>query len=134
MLFRDPFIVLARRGHPLIDGPLSLEDYAALGHVLVSPRGVTTGAVDRPLADLGLARRIALLVATYLALPAVLTATDLVATVPERTARHIAAAGLEIHPLPIELATTVAMAWHPRNARSPAHLWFRSLLSEAAAG
>ena len=132
LLFRDPFVVVARRGHPHLAQPLSVEAYAGLGHVLVSPRGDTTGAVDRPLAALGLGRRIQLLVATYLALPAVLEATDLIATVPERTARRIAAAGFHISPLPIDLAVTVSMAWHRRNARAPAHLWFRSLLIDAA--
>jgi DNA-binding transcriptional LysR family regulator len=132
ILFRDPFVVVARRGHPHLAQPLSVEAYAGLGHVLVSPRGDTTGAVDRPLAALGLGRRIQLLVATYLALPAVLEATDLIATVPERTARRIAAAGFHISPLPIDLAVTVSMAWHRRNARAPAHLWFRSLLIDAA--
>jgi DNA-binding transcriptional LysR family regulator len=98
----------------------------------VSPRGDTTGAVDRPLAALGLGRRIRLLVATYLALPAVREATDLIATVPERTARRIAAAGFSVTALPLALAVTVSMAWHRRNARTPAHLWFRALLIEAA--
>lgn len=132
LLFRDPFVVVARRGHPCLAAPLSLEAYARLGHVLVSPRGDTTGAVDRPLAARGLSRRIQLLVATYLALPAVLEATDLVATVPERTARRIVAAGFAIAPLPLDQAVTVSMAWHRRNVRTPAHLWFRSLLTEAA--
>jgi DNA-binding transcriptional LysR family regulator len=133
VLFCDPFVVVARRGHPLLSQPLSIERYSGSGHVLVSPRGDITGAVDRPLAALGLSRRIQLLVATYLALPAVLEATDLIATVPERTARRIAAAGLAIKPLPIELSVTVSMAWHRRNARAPAHLWFRGVLTEAAA-
>ena len=53
-------------------------------HVLVSPRGDTSGALDRILVDFGLRRRIALLVATYLAVPAALAASDLVATVPSR--------------------------------------------------
>ena len=132
LLFRDPFVVVARSGHPCLAQRLSVEAYARLGHVLVSPRGDTTGAVDRPLAALGLSRRIQLLVATYLALPAVLEGTDLVATVPERTARRIAAAGFAIVPLPLDLAVTVSMAWHRRNARTPAHLWFRNLLIEAA--
>jgi DNA-binding transcriptional LysR family regulator len=132
VLFDDPFVVIARRGHPCLAEPLSVEAYAALGHVLVSPRGDTTGAVDRPLAALGLGRRIRLLVATYLALPAVLEATDLIATVPERTARRIAAAGFSVTALPLALAVTVSMAWHRRNARTPAHLWFRALLIEAA--
>jgi len=101
VLLRDPFVLIARRGHPLVAQSPSIEAYAALDHVLVSPRGDTSGAVDRALADFGLKRRIALLVATYLALPAVLMVSDLVATVPQRTARQIAAiAEIEMTPLP----------------------------------
>jgi DNA-binding transcriptional LysR family regulator len=133
MLLRDPFVLVARRGHPLAAQSLSLETYAALDHVLVSPRGDTSGAVDRALADFGLKRRIALLVATYLALPAVLASSDLVATVPRRTAQQIAAmAEIEIMPLAIDLSVPVSMAWHRRATSEPAQAWFRSLLIEAA--
>ena len=133
MLLRDPFVLVTRRGHPLAAQSLSLEAYAALNHVLVSPRGDTSGAVDRALADFGLKRRIALLVATYLALPVALAASDLVATVPRRTAQQIAAlAEIEIMPLPIDLSVPVSMAWHRRATSEPAQSWFRSLLIEAA--
>jgi DNA-binding transcriptional LysR family regulator len=133
MLLRDPFVLIARRDHPLAARSLSLETYAALDHVLVSPRGDTSGAVDRALADFGLKRRIALLVATYLALPAVLASSDLVATVPRRTAQQIAAmAEIEIMPLAIDLSVPVSMAWHRRATSEPAQAWFRSLLIEAA--
>ena len=72
-------------------------------------------------------------VATYLALPAVLMASDLVATVPRRTARQIAAvAEIEITPLAIDLSVPVSMAWHRRATSEPAQVWFRSLLIEAA--
>jgi DNA-binding transcriptional LysR family regulator len=75
------------------------------------------------------------LVATYLALPAALAAADLVAAVPSRTARQIAAAAeIEILPLPVDLSTTVSMAWHRRAASEPAQVWFRQLLTEAAQG
>ena len=77
VLLRDPFVVAARQGHPVAARPMSLEAYAAQNHVLVSPRGDTTGALDRILVDFGLKRRIALLVATYLAVPAALAASDL---------------------------------------------------------
>jgi DNA-binding transcriptional LysR family regulator len=133
MLLRDPFVLVGRRGHPLAAQSLSLEAYAALNHVLVSPRGDTSGAVDRALANFGLKRRIALLVATYLALPAAIAASDLVATVPRRTAQQIAAiAEIEIMPLAIDLSVPVSMAWHRRAASEPAQSWFRSLLIEAA--
>jgi DNA-binding transcriptional LysR family regulator len=134
VLLRDPFVVVMRQGHPAAARPLTLEAYAAQTHVLVSPRGATSGALDGILVDFGLKRRIALLVATYLAVPAALATSDLVATVPERTARQIAAtAEIAILPLPIDFATTVTMAWHRRAAADPAQTWFRALLVDAAA-
>src|SRR5580692_941383 len=49
LLFRDPFVVAARKGHPIspeISGaPLTVEAYAAQDHVLVSPRGDPSGAL-----------------------------------------------------------------------------------------
>jgi DNA-binding transcriptional LysR family regulator len=137
LLFRDPFVVAARKGHPIsseISGaPLTVEAYAAQDHVLVSPRGDPSGALDRILVDYGQRRRIALLVATYLAVPAALAASDLIATLPSRAASLIAAhAELAILPLPIDFAATVSMAWHRRAASEPAQAWFRGLLTEAA--
>jgi DNA-binding transcriptional LysR family regulator len=134
MLMRDPFVVIVRKGHPLAAEPLSIEAYAGQSHILVSPRGDTSGAIDRLLVDFGLRRRISLLVATYLAVPVALAASDLIATVPSRTARQIAAtAEIEILPLPIDLSMTVSMAWHRRAASEPAQAWFRSVLLDAAA-
>lgn len=133
VLVHDPFVLIARRRHRVAAQALSIEAYAALDHILVSPRGDTSGAVDRALADFGLKRRVALLVATYLALPAVLATSDLVATVPQRAARQLAAiAEIAIMPLPIDLSVTVSMAWHRRATSEPAQAWFRSLLIEAA--
>jgi DNA-binding transcriptional LysR family regulator len=85
------------------------------------------------LMDFGLSRRISLLVATYLAVPAALAASDLVATVPQRVAKQIAAtADMAIMPLPVDFAATVSMAWHRRTASDPAQSWFRALLTAAA--
>ena len=134
VLLRDPFVVVARQGHPVAARSMSLEAYAAQDHVLVSPRGDTTGALDRILVDFGLKRRIVLLIATYLAVPAALAGSDLIATVPRRVAEQIAAnAAIAITPLPIDFVTTVSMAWHRRAAADPAQSWFRSLLTVAAA-
>jgi DNA-binding transcriptional LysR family regulator len=133
LLFRDPFVVVARKGHPITQSPLSVEAYAAENHVLVSPRGDTSGALDRILADFGLRRRVALLVATYLAVPAALAASDLIATVPSRAATLIAAhAELATLPLPVDFSATISMAWHRRAASEPAQAWFRAMLTEAA--
>jgi DNA-binding transcriptional LysR family regulator len=132
--WQEPFLCLARRGNPLLRHKLSIEAYAALPHLLVSPRGVGRGGMDGALAERGLQRRIALLVATYLAVPLALARSDLVATVPARTARRIAAmADLEIHPSPLDVTVEITLAWHRRDARYPAQVWLRSLLMRAAA-
>src|SRR5580700_1098647 len=51
LLFRDPFVVVVRQGHPITQAPLTVEAYAAQNHVLVSPRGDTSGALDLLLVD-----------------------------------------------------------------------------------
>jgi DNA-binding transcriptional LysR family regulator len=133
LLFRDPFVVIGRKGHKITQGPLSVEAYAAQNHVLVSPRGQASGALDRILVDFGLRRRVALLVATYLAVPAALAGSDLIATVPSRAARLIAAhADIATLPLPVDFSATVSIAWHRRTTSEPAQAWFRKLLMEAA--
>ena len=133
LLFRDPFVVVARRGHPIARTPPTVEAYAAQHHVLVSPRGDTSGALDRVLLDFGLRRRVALLVATYLAVPAALAASDLVATLPSRAATLVAAhAKLATLPLPVDFSATISMAWHRRTASEPAQAWFRGMLAAAA--
>ncbi|HTQ33099.1 MAG TPA: LysR family transcriptional regulator [Stellaceae bacterium] len=135
LLFRDPFVVVARKGHPITQAPLTVEAYAAQDHVLVSPRGQPTGALDRLLVDYGQRRRVALLVATYLAVPAALAGSNLIATVPSRAAALIAAhAEITTLPLPVDFQATVSMAWHRRSASEPAQAWFRGLLQEAAQG
>ena len=137
LLFRDPFVVVARKGHPITPeiagAPFTVEAYAGQDHVLVSPRGQPTGALDRLLVDYGQRRRVALLVATYLAVPAALAGSDLIATVPSRVAQLIAAhAALTTLPLPVDLQATVSMAWHRRANTDPAQAWFRALLQAAS--
>jgi DNA-binding transcriptional LysR family regulator len=138
LLFRDPFVVVARKDHPIAalnnaNMPLTVEAYAAQNHVLVSPRGDTSGALDRLLVDYGQRRRVALLVATYLAVPAALARSDLIATVPSRAAALIAAhAEIATLPLPVDFSATVSIAWHRRTTSEPAQAWFRAMLEQAA--
>ena len=132
-LFRDPFVVVARKGHPITEAPLTVEAYAACDHVLVSPRGDTSGALDRVLVDYGQRRRVALLVATYLAVPAALAASNLIATLPSRAANLIAAhAEIAILPLPVDFSATISIAWHRRTTSEPAQTWFRETLTASA--
>jgi DNA-binding transcriptional LysR family regulator len=76
---------------------------------------------------------LALMVATYLAVPAALDATDLIVTIPSRVATLIAAhAEIATLPLPVNFSVTISIAWHRRTASEPAQAWFRKILTEAA--
>ena len=133
VLFRDPFVVVARKDHPITRAPLTVEAYASWNHVLVSPRGGGSGALDRLLIDYGQRRRVAVLVATYLAVPAALANSDLIATVPSRAAALIAThAEIVTLPLPVSFSATISMAWHRRTASERSQVWFRELLIKAA--
>ena len=133
-LFRDRFIGTARRGHPLLDGELTVERYAAGGHILVSRRGREGGPVDEALARLGLERRIAVIVTSFSEALALAAGSDLIADVPERYTARLAE-GMVRFPLPVSLPEhTVSMLWHPRMDADPAHRWLRGCLRAVCSG
>jgi len=65
LLFRDHFVGVARRGHPLLSAPVSAEAYAACKHVVASRKGDFNGPVDDALAELGLSRAIVAVVPSF---------------------------------------------------------------------
>jgi DNA-binding transcriptional LysR family regulator len=133
-LFDDPLVCVAREDHPAFTRKLSLQAYTRSLHLLVSPMGEAHGPVDRLLAARGRQRRIAVVVGTYLAVPLVLAASDLIATMPERPARTLEAfAGVAVRPLPLDEVAEVAVIWHRRDDGDPAHAWLRALIAEIAA-
>ncbi|HEY0134470.1 MAG TPA: LysR substrate-binding domain-containing protein, partial [Nannocystis sp.] len=83
---------------------------------------------DTALAELGHGkRRIALTVPHFFLAPALIAASDLVITLPERVARIITANyPLRIVPLPIKVPTfDISLAWHERVHHDPANAWMR---------
>lgn len=126
LLFHERYVTIARRGHPGVKGKLTLDDFVALDHVVVSPRGGGfAGPVDTALGRLGRKRRIAISTASFLFVPELVSRSDLIATVPERLVRE-RAEPLQVlqPPLPIE-GFTIGLVWHERTHRHPAHLWVR---------
>lgn len=132
-LFRDRFIAVVRTGHPLSQGEITPERYAAGGHISVSRRGLDKGPVDEALATLQLERQIVTIVAGFSTALALARATDLIATVPERHTENLRA-GMHSFALPFSLAEfTVAMLWHPRLDADPVHRWLRGCVREVCA-
>ncbi|MET0401548.1 MAG: LysR family transcriptional regulator [Cystobacter sp.] len=135
-LFRDRFIGVVRKGHPLLaEREFTPERYAAFGHVVASRRGRAGGPVDEALAALGLARTVVAVVPGFRAALSIASASDLVALVTasflERSDLEPAGGHARVESFELPVATQpilVSQMWHPRLDADPVHRWFRSLV------
>lgn len=139
-LFRDRFIAVVRKGHPLASmRAVTAAQYVSFGHVVASRRGLTTGPVDEALAALGLERTIVAVVPGFPAALAVASASDLIALVPasfiaHQSADHRSGTSVAVHAFELPVKTeniTVSQMWHPRLDADPVHRWLRQLVLTA---
>ena len=134
-LYDTRYVCVMRKGHPLAGRTLTLDDYAAAHHLLVSFSGRPHGYVDEAMAALGRQRRIVLTVNQFFTAGRVVTQSDLLTVLPEG---FIEATGygreLVTKELPLALDPVhVEMVWHLRHDADPAHRWLREQLQSAAA-
>ena len=132
-LFRDRFIGVVRKGHPLSQGEITPARYAAGQHIYVSRQGLDRGPVDDALSALGLERKIVTIVGGFSTALALARATDLITSVPERHTGNLRA-GMHSFTLPVSSPEiTVSLLWHPRLDADPAHRWLRGLVKDVCA-
>src|SRR5262249_35051895 len=132
--YRDRYVAAVRRRHPLARRTtMSVTRFLSFDHILVSPTGGSfEGPTDRALAELDARRTVRYSIPTFLLLPELLQADDLIALVPSRLAREFGQQLVVLRP-PIEIPPfDVIAVWHPRAHQDVAHKWFRSRLSETA--
>ncbi|WP_406210211.1 LysR family transcriptional regulator [Kitasatospora sp. NBC_01560] len=129
-----------RAGHPLTEGPLTPARLAAADHVAVSRRGRFTGPLDAALAELGLRRRVSVVLPSHLAAMTLAARSDVVCLVPAALPGAAAspltddatALGLRLLDIPLPLPSlAIGMAWHPRHAADRGHHWLRSAVRRA---
>jgi DNA-binding transcriptional LysR family regulator len=139
-LWKDHLVTLIRDDNPL-PTPMTLEAFAAAahvvdaGHVQVTPDGQGTSVVDSILEARGLRRRIALVLPSSAGVPSVVAATDLIATLPSRIVKNLAAIRrLRVVPAPLPpVEVSPHLFWHPRTQNSPLRAWLRAMIKEIAA-
>lgn len=128
-LVQSPLVVLMRQRHPLAGRPLTLDDYLASAHVLVSSRRRGPGLEDFGLAQAGHQRRIALRCQHYQAAMEVVAATDLLLTLPEVLAGELADRRFTAVALPLALPMlAMHLYWHRDMDADPGHRWLRQML------
>jgi len=133
-LYRDNFVCLARKNHPAIPGRLTTELFCSLPHVrsMVHQRSDSGEVIDQAVEALGRRLRIPMLVQDIFTVPYIVANSGLIAAVPARFARGFAASlPLRAHRLPLDIPDqSIALYWHERTHRDPAHEWFRTLLGK----
>ncbi len=130
-LLQDRFVGVVRAGHPLLQGDMTAERFAAATHVGASRRGRTRGPIDAALDRLGLARRVALVMPSFYAALLTAAASDIVAALPRAVVARAAGLGLAVQSfdLPVAVPTiTVIQTWHPRFDKDAGHRWLRQLV------
>jgi DNA-binding transcriptional LysR family regulator len=127
-------VAVTRARHPAFAKRPSPKRFAALPQLLISPQGDAIGPVDRALAELGLARRVAMTVTHFAAAPFVIEASDLVAVMPKRVAHRMrAAAKIAIHDLPLALPPwTVGLITSTSHGADPLMDWLAALIGGVA--
>ncbi|MCI4590780.1 LysR family transcriptional regulator [Sphingobium sp. BYY-5] len=132
-LFQERFVCILRRDHPAANRAPDLERFLSLPHILVSPENEGLDVADAALASKGLKRRVALTIQHMASAPALVAASDMVATVLESVVRRSGCAEqLKVSDFPLRLnPVPFVLNWHRRNDHHPAQRWFRTCLSGA---
>lgn len=135
ILFMDRLVGLVAEDHPLgraHDGsPVTLDDYLAHSHVVVSMKDPGRSAVDAALSERGLTRRIAVRTQSFSSNVAALCETDLVASVPARLLPILAPSEYRAFDIPLPLPPIeYRLVWHRRSDADPAGLWLRNLIAD----
>ena len=112
---------------------MTLDRFAALGHVAVGSPSSAPTPIDQALAQTGRVRRIAAYVPHFLVASSLVASTDLVLTAGRRVADNLAPTfGLESFVPPVALDPfEVQMVWHPRTEKDSVGTWLRTLVRDA---
>ncbi|MGY4531799.1 LysR family transcriptional activator of mexEF-oprN operon [Pseudomonas sp. TE3786] len=114
-------------------GKLTLDEYCARPHALVSFAGDLNGFIDEELEKVGRKRKVVLAVPQFNGLGTLLSGTDLLTIVPDYTAAALTATGgvrAEDVPEGIpERTFELSMAWRGAQDNDPAERWLRSRIT-----
>lgn len=130
-LYNSEYVCVMRRDHPLAGTHLTLDQYCAARHMLVSFSGRPYGFVDEALASIGRRRRIVLTVNQFFTAGQVVANSDLLTVLPRHFVSVTGIAGqLVLRELPFAVpAVHVDALWHRRMQPHAPHAWLRGVVA-----
>ena len=133
-LYEGEYLCVMRQGHPLADVPLTLDNYCAARHMLVSFSGRSFGFIDEALASLGRTRQVVLTVNQFFTAGRVVMNSNLLTILP----RHFVpvtgmADKLVLRELPFDVQPVhVDALWRRRGQHPQAYEWLLRTLTRSA--
>jgi DNA-binding transcriptional LysR family regulator len=132
LLFRQPYVSMMRRGHPLTNGKVDLARFAAAEHLFVDSSESPYDRINQLLEKAGVGRSTRFRVPHFTAVPYIVSSSDLVVTVPQKLAERAGVPfGLAWITPPLALPTLQTnMFWHRRFNQDPGNQWLRGLVAD----
>jgi len=129
-LFTHSFVCLLRAAHPVKAKRLSPKQFMSLGHAVVNAEGRSQEVFERYLQSEGIRRRVVLNTPHFMSLPAIVSQSDLVATVPLAVGVWFSStARIRIVRAPFEPPQfDLRQHWHRRFHNDPQSKWLRTLV------
>jgi len=137
-LFEESYSCICRKGHPITqeveNDVIPLKAFLAHPHALITVFGGRYGMIDTLLKEQGLQRHIALRLPYFSTAPLIVARSNMLLTLPTRTAKHFAAmADMECLQAPMEIESfRYIQVWHKRTDLDPALVWLRQLIKSHA--
>jgi DNA-binding transcriptional LysR family regulator len=133
-LYDGQYVCVMGKGHPLARSKLTLDQYCAARHMLVSYSGRAYGFIDESLAALGRERRVVLTVNQFFTASRVVVNSNLLTVLPRHFLQVTGIADqLAQQPLPFEVAPVhVDALWHRRSEKQAGHVWLLNAVKRAA--
>ncbi|MET0205076.1 MAG: LysR family transcriptional regulator [Casimicrobiaceae bacterium] len=129
-LYPQDWVCLANPRHPRIGRTLTLEAYRNEAHIGIVG-GTGAQVLETALHARRVRRRIALELPGFLGLYAIVSTTDLIATLPRHTGETLAKVGrLKVFPCPVPIPNfTVKQHWHARYHHDAGNRWLRGTIA-----
>jgi DNA-binding transcriptional LysR family regulator len=133
-LYDGEYVCVMRRGHPLAQKNITLDEFCNARHLLVSFSGRPYGFTDEALASIGRQRRVVMTVNQFFTAGRVVVNSDLLTVLPRHFVPTTGIADeLFMCELPFKVPTLhVDALWHRRKHAQSDHVWLREILINIA--
>ncbi|MFZ6725113.1 LysR family transcriptional regulator [Undibacterium sp. MH2W] len=131
-LFQQNYVCMFRQDHPLAGKPLDIKEFLAAQHLIVASQEQPYININQTLEKAGIIAAAHFSVPHFVAVPYIVSTSDLLVTVPQKLAERAAAPfGLVYTTPPLRLPSLQTnVFWHRRYHQDAGNLWLRNFIAE----